>query len=183
MRALTLALGLGLAVSGLTAGHPAATAAPSPGEPILELQPVPGSDLRSLDVPLSVTTTTGARAARGPLRTTAFSMLGLTWHGAAAPRILVRTHTAEGWTRWRAVPLLTDLPDSAVEGRRGLRATPPWWVGPADGGGVRVQGSVRDLELALIDPGRSPAPGAGSTPPHEPSGRTVSKPGKHKPKK
>ena len=132
--------------------------------------------MRSLDVPLSVVPTSGGRTPSGPLRTTLFSMLGLTWHGAAQPRILVRTHTAAGWTGWRAVPLLTDLPDSTVEGRPGLRATQPWWVGPSDGVDVRVTGSVRDLELALIDPGQTM--GNATTQ----ARRTMSKPNKHKPK-
>ena len=179
MRGLTLALGLGLAISGLTAAHPATAAAPAPSDPVLELRPVPGTDLRTLDVSLSPAPTDAARTSSGVLRTTPFSMLGLTWRGAASPRILVRTHTAAGWTRWRDVPLLLDLPDSRVEGLPGLHATQPWWVGPSDGVEVRVTGSVRDLELALIDPGSDAREVGGVSERRTPF---LLKPQKHKPK-
>jgi hypothetical protein len=175
MRGVTGLLSLLLAVSGLTATHEVAAAAPARNDPVLELEAVPGTDVRSLDVPLASPSGSSARTAPGPMRTTSFSLLGLTWRGSARPRILVRTHAAAGWTAWRTVPLLTDLPDTRVEGKSGLRATQPWWVGPADGVDVRVRGSVRDLELALVDPGRTPAAPIGAA-------RTLSKPHKHKPR-
>jgi hypothetical protein len=180
MRGLTGLLSLGLAVSGLTAAHAAAT--PVSADRVLELEAVPGTDVRSLDVPLATTPDPGARTSSGPLRTTAFSLLGLTWRGQVDPRVLVRTQTAAGWTAWRPVPLLTDLPDSRTEGRPGQRATQPWWVGPSDGVDVRVTGSIRDLELALIDPGQTPA---GATTPAARSAKArqaLGKPHKHKPR-
>lgn len=182
MRALTVALGLGLAVSGLTATHPVGAVAPAFGEPVLELRPVPGSGVRSLDVSLPAGDE-GERTSPGPLRTGQFSMLGLTWRGVEAPRILVRTHAEAGWTSWRTVPLLSDLPDSKEEGTSGLHATQPFWVGPSDGVDVRVTGSVRDLELALIDPGQTaPTTSSGAERQNTQAHRSTSKPGKTKPK-
>jgi hypothetical protein len=181
MRGVTLVLSLGLAVSGLTGGPSVAAAEPPGDRPLLELAPVPGTDVRSLDVPLPTSAGPGSpRSSSGPLRTTPFSMVGLTWRGAVGPRVLVRTRTEGGWTRWRSVPVLTDLPDARDEGRSGLRATQPWWVGPSDGVDVRVTGRVKDLVLALIDPGPTP-PSATA------AGRTthpaqLNKPHKHKPK-
>jgi len=184
MRGLTLALSVGLAVSGLSAVSPPATSATAVDGPVLELEQVAGTDVRSLDVPLETPSLLGARMSSGALRTTPFSLLGLTWRGAAEPTVFVRTHTGEGWTRWRRVPLLADLPDSRTEGRSGLRATQPWWVGRSDGVDVRVVGAVRDLELALIDPGSSPTaePTAAARRTNGASARQLSKPHKHKPR-
>lgn len=165
----------GLTLGGLTA-LPPVHAVGDPGVTLLRLQPVLGSDLRSLDVPLA-----GEAARRsGPMRTTSFSLLGLTWRGSPAPTIRVRTHAGDSWSRWRTVPVLIDLPDPRVEGREGLRATQPWWVGPSDGVDVRVDGQVRDLTLALIDPGATPAATATAA---ERRATKAGKPDKHKPKK
>ena len=181
MRGMTLVLGLGLALSGLTATQPTAAVGHAVDGPRLQLAPVPGTDLRSVDVSLDGTVLRGSGSflATGPMSADRFSVLGLTWRGPTSPRIQVRTHGDQGWSPWQLVPLLSDGPDRGAEGPAGVRGTQPWWVGRSDAVDVRVQGPVRDLELALIDPGATPA--ATSTRSEQPTG--ANRPGKGKPKK
>jgi len=77
----------------------------------------------------------------------------VTWTGEAAVTE-VRTRGARGWTAWRRLAPLTDLPED--EGN-GLRGSELLWVGPSDGVQVRVsRGTPTDLRLVLIDPGVLP---------------------------
>ena len=177
MRLVAAAVGAGLALGAV----PAAPTSADSGEGVLRLQSVPGSVVRSLDVPLDAAASRAGSGvlATGPMRSDPFSMVGLTWRGSAAPRIQVRTHAEQGWTSWQLVPLLADAPDYRAEGRRGLRATQPWWVGPSDAVDVRVAGQVRDLELALIDPGSGPADEVDATERRTPT-TTLQKPKKPK---
>lgn len=98
-------------------------------------------------------------AASKPRNTEPFSLLGVTWTGESSPGrydVAVRTRSGGEWTGW------TPLEVSYDEGERGGRAgTAPYWSGASDG--VQMRFTVRDgerpedIELALIDPGRSPA--------------------------
>ena len=126
--------------------------------PLLELRAVPGSDVRSLDVPLtdSLDRARGGAVTTGPIGTSGFSLVGFTWRGAWDPHLQVRTLSRRGWSRWQAVPRLHDVPDTGTEGIAGQRASQPWWVGRSTGIDVRVTAGVRDLTMALIDPGTHP---------------------------
>jgi hypothetical protein len=160
MRVLgTLALLLGLTLTGL--GPPAHASSASPGD-TLALTRVAGSPLSDLDVAV------GRRAI--VTTRTPFSLVGVTWHGAD-PVVRVRVRAAGEWSSWQRVPVLEDGPDPGSEGETGVRGTQPWWVGPSDAVQVRlVGGSPRDAALTLIDPGADPV----STPTTVP----VAKPGK-----
>jgi hypothetical protein len=146
---------VGVAVSVLAPATAQPSAAGEPPDPVLRLQAVPGSVVRSLDVPLDGVARSrgGGALATGPMRASAFSLVGLTWHGAAEPTIRIRTLRGGAWTGWQAVPHLHDLPDAGTEGITGLHSTQPWWVGRSTGIDVQITGAARDLELALIDPG------------------------------
>jgi hypothetical protein len=100
---------------------------------------------------------TGVRSVAG------FSMLGLTWSGAADLPLEVRTHTRGAWTGWQHLERDDDGPDAGPEDNPTQAATAPLWVGPSDAyqlrmdrpTGVDVPIPTR-LNLALIDPGSSP---------------------------
>jgi hypothetical protein len=110
-----------------------------------------------------------------PRRTASFSTLGVTWdlptRGARPdPVVVVRTHSAGGWTGWTALGTeeaeLTD-----VSSRQTQRAgTEPTWVGPSDGIQVRVDlrsgPAPTGLRVELVDPGNSDFDAqVGATPP------------------
>jgi hypothetical protein len=101
------------------------------------------------------------------LRTSGFSMAGVTWTGARAPgRVAIRWPDADGgWGRWRTLPRQTDLP--AASEQRERRGTQVVWAGRHRQVQVEVLGHrPRGLRLTLIDtgpaepttaPSRSPA--------------------------
>ncbi|WP_082500178.1 N-acetylmuramoyl-L-alanine amidase [Nocardioides sp. Leaf285] len=92
----------------------------------------------------------------GPLETTSFAMLGLTWRGSD-PVLRVRTRSGGAWAPWRSTPALADGPDAGVEGDSSLRATDVTWVGRCDGVEVAVDGPrPEDLRLVLLDPAGRP---------------------------
>ncbi|MFA6574977.1 MAG: peptidoglycan recognition protein [Nocardioides sp.] len=130
--------------TGLLAAPGASAAAPDDrsASPVVRLLPDRGSPVRAAEVPV----TTGS-----PQRTSTYSMVGLTWHGAA-PELRVRARGTDGWGAWLHPEVLDDGPDGAETSR--VRATQPLWVGPSDGIQVDARGTgYRDLELVLIDPG------------------------------
>lgn len=91
-----------------------------------------------------------------------FDLLGVTWRRTTPEpelTVLVRTHSADGWTGWTALdPAIAPSPREARQARLG---TEPYWVGESDGYQVRVD--VRSgrlpggLRVDLVDPGSSPA--------------------------
>jgi uncharacterized protein with LGFP repeats len=125
--------------------------------------------VRALELPLRASSWRASPA--GPpttqrLRTTTYSLVGVTWRGAD-PDVRVRSRTDGQWGNWRSLGVLDDRPDLDAEGDPGLRGSEPLWVGTADGVQVRVRRAARPLTLVLIDPGHVPgdraAPGgAGS---------------------
>ncbi|GAA4840964.1 hypothetical protein GCM10025787_22440 [Saccharopolyspora rosea] len=80
-----------------------------------------------------------------------FSVLGLTWDGAAPDDVEVRVRTGERWSAW------THL-DPADSGR----GTEPLWTGRTDTAEVRARRGAADvtdeLRLVAIAPDPSPAP-------------------------
>jgi len=96
-------------------------------------------------------------------RTDPFSVVGVTWAQTSDPGeydVAVRTRTDGRWTRWIALEVTDDGPDDV----RGTRAgTAPYWVGTSDGVQARVIVPTgrrpKDIEVALVDPGRSAADG------------------------
>jgi uncharacterized protein with LGFP repeats len=92
------------------------------------------------------------------LRTTGYSMVGVTWTGARAPgRVAIRWPDGHGgWSRWRTVPPQTDLP--AASEQRATRGTQAVWAGRHRVIQLEVLGHrPRGLRLALIDTGPTEA--------------------------
>ncbi|WP_406174944.1 FG-GAP-like repeat-containing protein [Streptomyces sp. NBC_00996] len=96
--------------------------------------------------------------------TKTFSMLGVTWTGAAKKvdgTAQVRTRSLESgqWGGWQNLELDEDPPEDITAGMRG--ASEPLWVGPSDGVEVQVvrddgstsAGLPKGLEVNLVDPG------------------------------
>ena len=149
-----LAAATALVLTGaLGAGQPIADAAPHPAaetRPDLRLAGPPGQVVRSATVRLGAdrlhASRGGARTAR--LSTAAYSMVGFTWRGPD-PDVALRTRTEGRWTRWRAVPLLTDGRTSD-----GRSASSLLWVDRSRGIQVRTTRRTPEaLDLVLIDPG------------------------------
>ncbi len=106
-----------------------------------------------------------------PQRSTApYSLVGVTWTAdpAVGPvQAWARTRTAGVWADWSLIGAAADeepdagTPDVARTPRDG---TAPLWTGAADGVQVRVDllsgQQPRDLRVALVDPGASPADAA-----------------------
>jgi uncharacterized protein with LGFP repeats len=139
-------------------GVPAAEA-DSSRPALLRLERDPGSPVRAVEMPLGPSSwrpSSGGPATTPRLRTTTYSLVGVTWHGAD-PDVSVRSRTDGRWGDWNPLGVLTDGPDAGAEGVPGLRGTEPLWVGPADGVQVRSRHRPRRLTLVLIDPGSSPA--------------------------
>ncbi|WP_163573613.1 peptidoglycan recognition protein family protein [Fodinicola feengrottensis] len=91
-----------------------------------------------------------------------FSMVGVTWqYDSAVDGVSVAVRTKSGasewWSTWQAEGL-DDAADDQPDQRGG---SAPIWTGPADAIEVAVStvsgAAPRDLRLALIDPGTSPA--------------------------
>ncbi len=140
---------------------PTAVAGPTRPAPLLRLERDASSVVGSLTVPLGPSLSPSPGSSLDPgehrtgrLTTTAYEMVGFTWHGPD-PDLRVRTRTAGAWGRWLPAPALTDVPDQGSgEGRAGTRGSQPLWVGPSDGVQVSVRGAwPGDLALVLIDPG------------------------------
>lgn len=140
----------------LTAPPSVAGPAPAPAaRPTLRLEPVGGSGLSSLDLPLaSRLRSTPAGDRRTPrFATTGHSIVAVTWQGRAA-ELRVRSRAEGRWSGWRHAEPLDDLPDPDHEGLAGTRGTEPLWFGRSDGVQVSVRGRTpAGLALVLIDPG------------------------------
>ncbi|MDQ4084479.1 MAG: N-acetylmuramoyl-L-alanine amidase [Actinomycetota bacterium] len=97
------------------------------------LQPVPG----------------GVRSA--PLVTRPYTMVALTWRGAATPEVEVRTRTEGTWTDWHDLHLLT----GPAADRSGTELL---WAGRSDGVQVRLDGDAgRRTRIHLVDSATLPA--------------------------
>ncbi|MET9380967.1 N-acetylmuramoyl-L-alanine amidase [Streptomyces sp. NPDC002928] len=92
-----------------------------------------------------------------------FSMLGVSWDGAAKRfdgKAQVRTRSLETgkWSDWRELEVDVDPLEKPGPGARG--ASEPFWVGPSDGVQVQVVGKngtsaalPKGLKVNLVDPG------------------------------
>ncbi len=107
-------------------------------------------------------------AVTGRVQTGSFSAVGVTWRLDRAVddiSVQVRTRAAGRWTDWTEVEVqaseAVDADGAEGSSAAGVRAgSDPLFVGPSDAVQVRVDaGPVkpRDLQLQLVDPGRSPA--------------------------
>lgn len=152
-----------LPLAGLTPSPAAAAPARAGGR--LRLTPDEGGLGGALDVALTPDPQAAAQvAARGAVlrtaeqRTDRFALLGVTWAaGAGQVRVRVR-RPGGGWSPWRTVPALHDLPDRGTgESRRIRGGTEPLWVGDSDGVQVEVTGAVERPVLTLVDPGNAPS--------------------------
>jgi uncharacterized protein with LGFP repeats len=150
--ALTLALAPPAVVLSASGSVPASGAAPAPA---VRLAPtgggVSGAEL-GLAGRLRQAVPGGRRT--GTLRTTGYSMAGVTWTGAGAPRrVAVRWPDGHGgWSRWQALPRQTDLPSAVEQGRR--RGTQVVWTGRHRLLQVQVLGRrPQGLRLSIIDTG------------------------------
>jgi hypothetical protein len=128
------------------------------GPPALQLSADGGSDVRALEVRLGdeLLPLVGQRRwGSTQLRTTTHSMVGFTWSGSAQPKVQVRSLVRGGWTSWRSVRALHDLPDPGSGEGRGVLGTELVWIGDAEGIQVQV-GGVRpgDLTMVLLHPAR-----------------------------
>ncbi|MFB7495083.1 peptidoglycan recognition protein [Streptomyces sp. NPDC056161] len=112
---------------------------------------------------LGLKTATSNKRELGRTDTQQFSLLGVSWTGAAHRldgTAQVRTHSLDTgeWSAWHDLELNTDPPEDPEAGARG--ASEPLWVGPSDGVEaqvVRKDGSTRalppGLQVNLVDPG------------------------------
>ena len=132
------------------------------GPPALELSADDGSDLGELEVRLGddLLPQVGQRRwGSTQLRTSTHSMLAFTWaaNRSAQPKVQVRSRVRGGWTDWRPVRTLTDLPDPGSGEGGGVLGTELMWIGDADGIQVQVTGSrPADLTMVLLHPARRP---------------------------
>jgi hypothetical protein len=95
------------------------------------------------------------------LRTSGYSMAGVTWTGERAPgRVVVRWPDGHGrWAHWRTLPRQSDLPVESEQGER--HGTQPVWTGRHHRIQVEVRGHrPRELRLTLIDTGPTEATAA-----------------------
>ena len=142
----------------------------------VEAQPVPVTPTTvSLPVPQvsSATTTGGSRSAPGGRSVVAqltrtgvdFDVAGVTFSGAAPAglQIEARTHSAQGWSAWKALETTADSgPDTgSSEASRAVPGSEPLAAAGSDGIDVRVLSSTghapRGLSARLVDGGRSDA--------------------------
>lgn len=115
-----------------------------------------GAGLDALDVTL------GPDRLDRALATSEFSMVGLTWTGAAGV-FRIRVRSAGGWGEWRETELLHDGPDADAAEATDRSAVDLLWVGRADGIEVAVDGATpRDLRLTLLDADTEAVGGAGA---------------------
>ena len=95
--------------------------------------------------------------------TESYSMVGATWRGTGTPEGLhveVRTRDNRGWSAWSELHIEPE--EGPTEGQDHARGgTAPLWVGSSDGVQVRVSSAdgtkPRDLQVELVDPGKSTA--------------------------
>ena len=145
---------------------PGTAAAPASSQGVLRLQPA-GGGVSELTVPLR------GRIGK-PLRTNGFSMVGVTWTGAATPAtVRVRWRAGTGWSRWRSLPLQTDLPNGGeAAGAGARRGTQPVWTGAARTLELDVRGPrPRSLRLTLLDTRSVPAAAGRDLSPQPPVAR------------
>jgi hypothetical protein len=148
-------------VAGLLAGNAPSEAGPARPQP-LRLERASGSPVSALELRLGASSwrpSAGGAPATRRLRTTTYSLVGVTWRAGgpgADPDLSVRSRTDGHWGRWRSLAVLTDGPDAGAEGGPGRRGTEPLWVGPADGVQVRARHQPGPVTLVLIDPGSTP---------------------------
>jgi hypothetical protein len=112
-------------------------------------------------------TATAATLLTPEVQVETFAGVGATWSGSRPatelPHIEVRVGSGAGWSRWAGLPALEEGPDpDTAEGRRAVQAaTALLWVGDSQRVQARITGPAAGLpdgvELALVDPGRSPA--------------------------
>ena len=105
--------------------------------------------------------------ASGPLNTSAFSLVGVTWDGrvpAGSFAAWVRTRASGVWSDWSALPQESDehAPDpGTAEAAHERAGTDPVVVAPSDGVEVRVDTrsgtAPAGLRVALVAPGTSDA--------------------------
>ena len=118
-----------------------------------------GIATRDVKLPPRLTERSAAAASTEKLRTTTFSMVGVSWTGAQTPQVEVRVSKSDQWREWQELPLQQDLPDGAegdvaARGKVERRGTQPVWTGRASGIQVRVEGAQpKDLKLTLINTG------------------------------
>ena len=130
------------------------------GPPPLALAADDGSDVGVLEVPLGdeLLPPVGRRRwGSTQLRTSTHSMVAFTWGSAASsqPHVQVRSRLRGGWTPWRQVRGLHDLPDPGSGEGTGVAGTELVWIGDADGIEVQVAGArPADLTMVLLHPAR-----------------------------
>ncbi len=146
------------------------TVADGPVAPQVREVPVPEPD---------ATTDSSVVAQSGPQAVEGFGVVGATWKGVRpnGVRLVVRTRTGGTWSPWTELhggeAPATDgdghgpNPDSP-EAARTRVGTDPLAIGEVDAVQLRATGatpqSLRDLELSVIDPGRSVADDASADP-------------------
>jgi hypothetical protein len=146
---------------------PTAPVRPHVREVTLTSPAVPGSRALATNAARVVARPGGvSRLTTTPQRVTGFGEIGVTWaHGydvpQAALRVVARTRTATGWTRWSDVPYDPEHgPDpGSAEARQARPGTEPVLVGKVADVQVRVVSRrplPPDMKLAVIAPGRAP---------------------------
>ncbi len=184
MRMLRSLSVLALLVPGLLAVPvltPAASAAPVPVPPAVQELTVEGVDESAAQqsAPSGVTGALVLGAGRRTvlltdlLDTRPFGLVGVTWDDSptlGTVQAWVRTRTDGTWSGWQSLGGLADEQPDRVSSDTGAGVrggTSPLWVGTADGVQARVDllsgEEPKDLRLALVDPGESPADGVAGT--------------------
>jgi len=81
-----------------------------------------------------------------------YNLVGLRWHGRAAPRIELRVRRpGRGWSRWRELGVHVDHNPDPRRGELRRSASDPLWVGSADGVQYRLSRPVRGLRLHFVN--------------------------------
>ncbi|WP_051217987.1 peptidoglycan recognition protein family protein [Nocardioides insulae] len=156
----TIALAVGLMMAPPAQAEPRSGTPTAPGRsidgPLLRLAPTGG--VSSLDVDLDGRLERSAAKTwrTGVLRTSGFTMLGLTWAEPSKtshrePVVRARVRTAEGWRRWQVLPQQHDLPQA--DEAAGKAGTQPVWVGRARAVQLEIRRTLpAGPTLALIEP-------------------------------
>jgi hypothetical protein len=149
----------GLVVAGLpgdAVGH-----VPSAGLP----DPVTPKVVKVFVPEVSVAGAPRLAALSRPQRVTGYGVVGATWTGRAPARLRLSVRTRDGaqWSRWSALEI-ADGPDArSRDARQGRPGTDPLAVGEVDAVQLRARSrrglAPANLELTVIDPGRSPLDG------------------------
>ncbi|MDQ4007333.1 MAG: N-acetylmuramoyl-L-alanine amidase [Actinomycetota bacterium] len=106
----------------------------------------------------------GGSAQSRRLDTAPYTMVALTWRGAATPDVDVRTRSGRSWSRWHDLALLTEHGRDAGTGEAptpsALSSTELLWAGRSDGVQVRVHGDAgRRTRVRLVDSRTLPTDG------------------------